>query len=94
MTIPVESAVMTPKGTAPVWICRHCKSVKIIARPSEPEPERCWNYKCRRMDWHRDKILPGRPRQDAKTGKAKAKTARKKGTLKCTKLSYGRQSGR
>lgn len=73
----VQSPTMTPKGTRDVWICRYCKSEKIIEDPYNP-PERCWNYKCRRMDWHRDKILPGRPRQDAK-GKGKARPRNRKG---------------
>lgn len=77
MSSPVQSGAMTPKEFAPVWRCRHCRHKWLIVDEDNP-PKQCPNRKCRRMDWDRAKVKSGRPRQDAKTGKAKAKTARKK----------------
>lgn len=81
-TDALKSVAMTPKGTADVWICRHCKARKIVEDPYNP-PIRCWNSKCRRGDWHRPKLKEGRPRNDARKGTAgrppKQGKARKKG---------------
>ena len=70
---------MTPKKTITldVWECRHCHAIKPV---KGKEPVRCWNYKCRRMDWDRDKIKEGRPRKDEKRKprpKAKPRGSRK-----------------
>jgi len=70
MNDALKSPSMTPKGTRDVWICRHCKAEKIIDNPYA-EPERCWNYKCRRMDWNRPKKKSGRPRKPGTSPKRK-----------------------
>lgn len=73
----VQSGIVTPKKFSPVWVCRHCKAEKII-KLGMAEPKRCWNYKCRRMDWDRDKIKEGRPRgSKAKTQRSKHGRGRK-----------------
>ena len=76
MNDALKSPAMTPKGTADVWICRHCKARKIVEDPYNP-PIRCWNSKCRRGDWHRPKIKEGRPRKDARRPKGKTKPHKK-----------------
>ena len=72
----LQSVAMTPKRKIEleVWECRHCRAVRPVGGK---EPERCWNYKCRRADWDRPKIKIGRPRKDAKKSKKKKSTKEK-----------------
>jgi len=73
----LQSVAMTPKKTITidVWECRYCHAIKPVK--GKP-PVRCWNYKCRRMDWDRDKIKEGRPRKDGK-GKPGRPKSKKRG---------------
>lgn len=58
----LQSGAVTPRKTIQldVWECRHCHAIKPV---NGEKPKRCWNYKCRRMDWDRKKIKEGRPRK-------------------------------